>query len=116
MPSSRSSRDRRAHLRQLRTERQHLQALYHDLFAQVNRLVHSHDPVGIAFVGDDEYEPEVGTILPRLREVQTLDDMRRIVYETFVFWFDTASGPEERYQPLANDLWEWWQHYRGPRP
>ena len=44
-----------------------------------------HDPVGINFESNtDEYEPEVGTILPQLRSCKSADDVRRMVDREFV--------------------------------
>src|SRR6476620_8822027 len=116
MPPTESHRQRLARVRQQRSERQRLKAAYQELFEQANHIIHQHDPIGIAFVAEDEYEPEVGSILPRLKEAHNADDVRRIVYEEFTHWFDTSSGTEDRYQQLALDLWDLWQHYQGARP
>ncbi len=55
----------------------------------------------------DEYEPEVGTILPRLRTCRSEDDVRQVVHEEFVKWFDvTTAGPPDRYQAIAMRVWD----------
>ena len=110
------AQQRRARLHQQRRERQQLKATYQVLFAQVNHIIHQHDPIGIAFVAEDEYAPEVGSILPRLKEAHRVDDVRRIIYEEFTSWFGASSGTEDRYQPLAVDIWDLWQRYHGSRP
>jgi hypothetical protein len=50
-------------------ERRRLRSEYGRLFDSVAVLLFRHDPIGIAFDNEntDEYEPETGTILPRLR-------------------------------------------------
>ena len=50
-------------------ERRKLRAENKALFDEINEILFRHDPMGISF-GDntDEYDLEVGTILPRLRE------------------------------------------------
>src|SRR5258708_27143011 len=49
-------------------ERRRLKVEYRHLFGQVESLLFRHDPVGINFETNiDEYDPGVGTILPRLR-------------------------------------------------
>jgi hypothetical protein len=64
------------------------------------------DPVGINFeTNADEYEPEVDTILPRLNDSQTVDDLQRIVHEEFVRWFgDETAGPASTYSIVARRL------------
>ena len=82
-------------------------ARYAQLEADVEALLHRHDPVGIAF-GDnpDEYSPEAGSIVPRLRDVTSVDDVRRVVHEEFVRWFDAdTAGPAAGYQVIAEELW-----------
>jgi hypothetical protein len=83
-----------------------------DLRAQLEALLYRHDPIGIAFEdvkNYDEYEPEVRTILPRLREATSGEDVLQLVHEEFVHWFgaDTA-GPKERYAAIARDIWSLW--------
>jgi hypothetical protein len=49
----------------------------------------------------------VDTILPRLRDCRSADDVRRIVHEEFVKWFDVVTaGPPEKYQTVAKRIWE----------
>ena len=49
-------------------DRQRLKAEYGRLFHEVQALLFRHDPIGINFEDNvDEYAPEVGTILPRLK-------------------------------------------------
>ena len=72
-------------------ERQRLKAEYRGLFDEVAALILRHDPVGINFKDNaDEYEAEVGSILPRLRSCQSADDVRRVVHQEFVRWFDAG--------------------------
>ncbi|SFE66192.1 hypothetical protein [Blastococcus tunisiensis] len=77
------------------------------LVADLEALLYRHDPIGIAVGGNrDEYSPEAGSIVPRLRDVETVEDVRRIVHEEFVHWFDDdTAGPAGRYQTIAEELW-----------
>ena len=52
---------------EIRAERKRLKAEYRELFDSTAALCFRHDPIGIAFGPSDEHEPEVGTVLPRLR-------------------------------------------------
>jgi hypothetical protein len=94
-------------------ERQRLKAEYRELFDEVAELLFRHDPVGINFDDNaDEYEPEVGTILPRLRSCQSEDDVRRVVHQEFVRWFDASiAGSEDHYAKIATEIWERWQKF-----
>jgi len=94
-----------------------LRTEYGELFDATAELLFRHDPISISFdnPNTDEYEPEVGTILPRLGACNSADDVLKVVHEEFVRWFekDTA-GPPERYAKIASELWQLWQeHFRG---
>ena len=82
-----------------RKRRQSLKAAYGSLYSDVSRLLREADPIDLIAIGapDDEYDPEVSTILPRLREANAAADVQRIVHEEFVQWFGadycrTANG------------------------
>jgi len=94
-------------------ERRRLREKYGELFDSTAALLFRHDPIGINFENNaDEYEPEAGTILPRLRGCQSVDDVRRVVHEEFVRWFDAGNaGPEERYTAIASDIWQLRQRF-----
>ena len=85
------------------------------LFDDVAALLFRHDPVGISFDDNtDEYKPEVGTILPRLRTCNSVDDVRRVVYQEFVRWFELSNaGPESAYTEIASEIWAVWQRNRS---
>ena len=76
--------------------------------ADVTELLARHDPMGLTSAGApaDEYEPEAGTIVPRLAEAGSVDDVVDIVHAEFQTWFDGAAGPRDRYVPVATELWE----------
>ena len=84
-----------------------------ELFAAVTALLFRHDPVNINYeVNPDEYEPEAGTILPRLRRCSSPADVRKVVHEEFIRWFDLGiAGPEEHYTEIAADIWELWRKF-----
>lgn len=91
----------------IRRERVALKCAYRRAYALLGEILFREDPIGINFeVNTDEYEPEVGTILPRLHEACSVDGVRRIVHEEFVKWFGPAiAGPPERYQVVAESVW-----------
>ncbi|MDN4471845.1 hypothetical protein [Demequina zhanjiangensis] len=78
-----------------------------ELVARVEELLFRHDPIGINFEENtDEYRAEAQTIVMRLPEAADVDDLRRIVHEEFVRWFDAqVAGPPERYAAIAREIW-----------
>lgn len=97
-----------------RRRQESLKAAYGILYTEVSRLLHGADPIRLIEIGapDDEYDPEVSTILPRLREARSSDDVQRIVHEEFIRWFDAEiAGPATDYGAVAKDIWEVWEKY-----
>jgi hypothetical protein len=96
-------------------ERRQLKEQYGALFDSIAALLFRHDPIGIAFENHntDEYEPEVGTILPRLRKCESQTAALHAIHEEFVRWFDVdIAGPEERYSEIASEIWQLWLTHR----
>ena len=86
-----------------------LKAAHGALYTEVSRLVREADPIRLISKGtpDDEYDPEASTILPRLREAKSPDDVQRIVHEEFVHWFTAKiAGPAEEYADVSKKIWE----------
>jgi hypothetical protein len=96
-------------------QRRLLKMEYRDLYVDVADLLFRHDPIGINFeTNTDEYEPEVETILPRLGTCRSVDDVRQVVHEEFVRWFDAdIAGPADRYADIAAEIWERWQRFNA---
>lgn len=90
---------------------------YRELFSAVSSILFQDDPFGVASPdGPDEYEPETSTILPRLRDCRSARDVRRVVHEEFVHWFDSASvGPEETFEAVAEQIWAAWRTFVDKR-
>lgn len=71
--------------KEIRAERERLKRTYGKLYDQVLEILFRHDPIGINFKDNkDEYSPEAGTILPRLKEAGSQAKLRRIIHEEFV--------------------------------
>src|SRR5882672_819077 len=98
--------------------RRRLRAEYGRLFDSLAALLYRHDPIGINFENNaDEYEPEAGTILPRLRGCQSRDEVLRVVHEEFVRWFGLeTAGPQEHYIRIAEEIWQVWQEFHPQLP
>jgi len=70
--------------------------------------------MGINFeTNTDEYEPEVRTILPRLKEANSEDDLTRIIHEEFIRWFngDNLVGEPAKYKLISGDIWRAYQKF-----
>ena len=96
-------------------ERNRLKAAYGSLYESALEALFRHDPICINYGNNtDEYEPEVGTILPRLETCRSPEDVLTVVHEEFRRWFDDdTAGPRERYGAIAEELWRLWQERRG---
>jgi hypothetical protein len=75
------------------------------------------DPVGINFeINTDEYEPEVGTIIPRLGSARSAEDVQAIICEEFRRWFGAdATWPREKYAAVSQKIWTLWLKYQSQR-
>ena len=74
----------------------------------VSKALTDADPLGLLAMGapDDEYDPEVDTILPRLGRSSSAAEVRAILHEEFVKWFDEKlAGAPEAYQGAADKIW-----------
>ena len=91
----------------IRARRKVLRAEYDELYDRVSAILFEEDPIGINFADNtDEYEPEVDTILPRLKTCHTVADVQAVVHEEMVRWFDpVTAGPAERYATIATRIW-----------
>jgi hypothetical protein len=92
-----------------REDRRRLKAEYAGIFSTVSGILRRHDPVGLVAIGapPHEYEPEVGTILPRLREISSEEDACRITTEEFVKWFgDDTIHDAEALKRCGTDIWK----------
>ena len=102
---------------QLNADRDRLRRRFGSLYSDILEILQHHDPIGIGFL-PDEYEPEVDTILLRLDGVSSENELQRIIYEEFVWWFsnseaqswqekldDNDAGLESKYEGIAREIW-----------
>ena len=74
----------------------------------VSQALRDADPIRLIQRGAplDEYDPEVGTVLPRLRGATSRSDVRTILYEEFRHWFgEDVAGCIEYYDQAAENIW-----------
>jgi hypothetical protein len=99
-------------------ERRRLKVEYRDLFADLAALLFELDPMGINYeINPDEYEPEVGTILPRVFEADSMEEIASVIREEFDRWFGQGIRVERAtYEDLAEGMLQILRRYRGSRP
>lgn len=103
-------RRREATLRRRQREREIRRAKYGDLFNTISAILFAVDPMGInTGSNSDEYEVEVGSILPRLEGVDSVEQVDVIVRKEFARWFSEDDGkPSRKYTTIAEGIWEAW--------
>ena len=79
------------------------------LVAAVERAIDDADPIGLLDGGApaDEYGLEIGTIVPRVMNAQSVEEVTTVLHEEFLRWFgeDTA-GPRHAYEAPAGKIWK----------
>jgi hypothetical protein len=81
---------------------------YQTFVAAVERAINDADPIGLLEGGApaDEYSPEIGTIVPRVGNAQSVDETTAVLHEEFVRWFgNETAGPGEAYEAPARHIW-----------
>jgi hypothetical protein len=108
----------RAQVDQARAAREAARAADPQFFAAVSNTMFEHDPIGINFtINTDEYDPEAGTVIPRLSACQTVDNVTTVLHEEFVQWFGAdIAGHRAAYIELAQALWTLSQKRRANQP
>jgi hypothetical protein len=99
-------------------ERLRLKSKYKELYSTVEAILFKHDPIRINLGGNtDEYDPEVGTILPRVKDANSESDVVTIIHEEFVRWFGVKIvGDREQpiYRKIASEVWTAWLKFSRP--
>jgi len=89
--------------------RAELKQAYPRLFASVAEIMFRHDLAGINFEGNtDEYEPEAGTVIPRLKSCHSAADVRNVIEEEFETWFGPGFVSGAPVEPMAEEIWAIW--------
>lgn len=91
---------------------------YRELRHLVEDVLRRHDPIQLISIGAprDEYDPEVGTILPRLKEASSLGDVQEVLHQEFTHWFGAKqAGPSDLYKGAAKELWQGWLRIEAQR-
>jgi len=100
-----------AQVEAIHAAREAVKAKHPELFSRLQKCFFEHDPIGINFeFNADEYDPEVGTVIPRLPDCQSQADVLVVVHEEFVRWFGAVTaGDASRYEKIAADVCRIWK-------
>jgi hypothetical protein len=84
---------------------------YGQLFDSVAEILFRDDPAEINFgFNQDENEPEAETILPRLKNCHSSEDVLNVVREELQKWFDQETTLKENNRIIAEEIWTLWQN------
>jgi hypothetical protein len=84
-----------------------LKQKYGMAYQRLSEILFAEDPAGVNFeINTDEYEPEVSTILPRLHDCASVNDVNRVVREEFLKWFGGTATFPDRYPKVADRIWK----------
>lgn len=94
--------------------RDELRAQYSSLYAAFTEILFRLDPAGINYeTNADEYESEVGTILPRVVNAASAQEIVPILRDEFWRWFGSGiTNPDVTWEQLAEELFEALVRYR----
>lgn len=82
---------------------------YESIRAAVGAAIDAADPIGLLRIGapPDEYEPEIGTIVPRVAAARSQREVQEAVHGEFARWFGTdIAGPVDSYDEPARAIWD----------
>ena len=83
------------------------------LHLDISAILLKYDPMEVgAAVDADEYDLEAATILSRIKEVHSKEELTDIVFEEFESWYGkNAVGDRQKYEKMAAEIWEIWHRY-----
>jgi hypothetical protein len=99
------------------SQHENLKRTYGPLFDEVSAALYAADPVGVNTGGNvGEYDREAGTILPRLENAHSADNVQVLVHDAFCHAFGGAkAGDIGRYEDVSELIWEAWLRYGAKR-
>ena len=86
-----------------------MKARYQSFVVAVERAIADSDPIGLLEGGApaDEYGPEIGTIVPRVLNAQSVEEVTSVLHQEFLGWFgDDTAGPRHAYEAPAGEIWK----------
>src|SRR5687767_8622153 len=83
-----------------------METRYQALIAAVKRAINEADPIGLLEGGapTDEYTPEIATIVPRIVNAQSVDEVTTVLHEEFLRWFGDTAGPRQAHEAFQQGI------------
>ena len=72
---------------QRRAARKCFQALYRALYDELLEILFQLDPIGVHQSNTEKFVPELATILPRLRDARSPEDVEQIIQQELRRWY-----------------------------
>jgi len=76
-----------------------------ETFSNITEVLYAHDPAGLAWVAEDEYDPEAREICYRLEEATSIPTLAVIIQEAFDKML-SEELTEEVSLGIAKQMWE----------
>jgi hypothetical protein len=94
-------------------DRRRLKRAYSALYEDLSAALYDADIAGINYGSNpDEYDLEVGTILPRVFDANDTAAIERVVREEFPRWFGHLPNDSAKYEELAAEILRILELYR----
>ncbi len=72
---------------QRRAARKRFQAQYRALYDELLEILFQLDPIGVHRTNTEKFVPELATILPRLRDARSPEDVEQIIQQELRRWY-----------------------------
>jgi len=98
-------------------DRHDAKAAYARLYWELREILNRHDPEQLIHLlgpgNEDEYEPMLETVLPRLDGAAGPGDVQQVLHEGFASVMEhNAWSTYEAFEPVAADVWAVWSAYQ----
>src|SRR4051812_7148384 len=91
--------------------RKNIKKEYGRLFDAFSEILFRHDPAELNYdFNRDEYDSEAETILSRLKDCHSVEDVLIIVREELQKWFDKDTAAKAVNKKIAEEIWRLWQN------
>lgn len=81
------------------------------LYAHITEIFVRYDPIGIGFkTPSAEYTPKVQSIIGKLEQAASVDDLQAIIHAELTLWFSPSlTGTRGKYREMAREIWVLWR-------
>lgn len=81
---------------------------YNLLINELQKIFNKCDPIGIYYEeNNDEYDPEIQSILTKIKIGMDKSQLYELIYREFVYWFDKETvGEKKDYDSLTEEVYK----------